>query len=232
MSLFSRTTLNNWLYLCRPKTLWVGICPCLLASSISIFYKTFNLTIVSICLIVSILIQIGCNLANDYFDFKKGADIHRVGPKRLLNTQSNITPKHIKIGFITCLSTAFILGLYLIYLGGWIIGIIGVSAICMAVLYTAGPYALAYTGFADLIAFLYFGPVATTGILYLLKSSTNAMMTGLAFGIGLGCYSVAILTVNNLRDRIQDKKVNKKHFVFVLVKSLAEHTTPCLYSFL
>ena len=99
MSLFSRTTLNNWLYLCRPKTLWVGICPSL-ASSISIFYKTFNLTIVSICLIVSILIQIGCNLANDYFDFKKGADIHRVGPKRLLNTQSNITPSILKLDLL------------------------------------------------------------------------------------------------------------------------------------
>ncbi len=204
----SQTSFQSWVQAIRPKTLIASICPIVIAGSLASRITPINIGVLSLALIASFLIQIGCNLANDYYDHKKGADTaDRLGPKRGLQNQV-LQPRHIKIGFILCLVTAFITGLYLMILGGWPIIAIGLSGLLFAVLYTASPYALAYTGSADLIAFAYFGPLAVGGTVYLL---TGAWSTeSLFMGACLGAYAVAILTVNNLRDRIQDQSVNKK----------------------
>ena len=200
--------LSAWINSTRPKTLLVSICPILLSTSLSQQKDILSLPIIIIALLASILIQIGCNLANDYFDFKKQSDrADRKGPKRAL--QSGILSENsIKNAFITCLAIALLLSAYLMMIGGWPIILIGLSAVACAVLYTATPYALAYTGFSDLAAFSYFGPIAVAGTLYCqnLTWHTDAII----WGTGLGLYAVAILTVNNLRDIKEDALSQKK----------------------
>jgi 1,4-dihydroxy-2-naphthoate octaprenyltransferase len=108
----------------------------------------------------AVLIQIGTNIANDYYDYKRGADTgERLGPLRV--TQAGlIKPATMKAAFTFVFSLAFILGLYLIWRGGYPVLIIGLLSILFGILYTSGPFPLGYTGFADIFVLIFFGPVA------------------------------------------------------------------------
>jgi 1,4-dihydroxy-2-naphthoate octaprenyltransferase len=159
-------------------------------------------------LLGGMLIQIGTNLANDYFDFKKGADTAtRVGPQRV--TQSGLlAPETVRNGFILSFLAAFIIGIYLVYLGGWPIVWIGLVSLLLGVIYTGGPFPLAYHGLAELPAFLFFGPLAcaTTTYVQTGRWSTAAVLAGSAAGF----FSMALLAINNLRDYQEDRKTGKR----------------------
>lgn len=162
-------------------------------------------------LLGAIFIQIGTNLANDYFDFKKGADTDaRVGPQRV--TQAGlIAPETVRNAFLLCFSLAFILGIYLVYLGGWPIVIIGLLALMLGVLYTGGPFPLAYLGLAELPAFLFFGPIASTTTTYV-QTGTWSIPSIIA-GTSAGFFSLALLSINNLRDYKEDQSSGKKTLI-------------------
>ena len=84
--------LKCWFLATRPKTLWAGICPVMLATSFAYATDTTHWPSALVCLLASLFIQIGTNFANDYFDFVKGADTEeRVGPMRL--TQAGLIDK-------------------------------------------------------------------------------------------------------------------------------------------
>ncbi len=156
----------------------------------------------------AVFIQIGTNLANDYFDFIKGADsVDRIGPTRV--TQSGlVSPSETKTAAVVAFGLAFLIGIYLVTRGGWPIVIIGLSSILCGVIYTAGPFALGYKGLGDLFVLIFFGPVAVGGTYYVQTFSINWQV--LAAGIAPGLISVAILTVNNLRDVKSDSLAGKK----------------------
>ena len=197
--------LRNWLLAIRPKTLIAGLSP--IAIAITLAYPNIDLTTNITIIITALLIQITTNLANDYYDYKKGADTHeRKGPKRA--SQSGlIPPKTIKKAFILTSILALIGGLILTTTGGIPILIVGLTSILFAILYTAGPYPIAYLGLGDLFVLLFFGPIAIGGTYYLNTQTLplNILITGLSPAL----LSVAILAVNNLRDVNEDKKANK-----------------------
>lgn len=202
-----------WWKASRPKTLTASLSPILLGLAIAyrdmnLTQSNFKFTIAIITLCVAILIQIGTNYANDYFDALKGSDTtKRKGPKRL-SQNKNITLKDIKKAFIICFATAFIFGLVLVYHKGWIILAVGILSIIAGIGYTATPYALAYHGLGDLFVLIFLGPVALT-VSYFLQTGT-ASVPIIWIGIASGLYSVAILVVNNIRDIEEDRLSNKK----------------------
>jgi len=155
-----------------------------------------------------VLIQIGTNLANDYFDFKKGADTgSRVGPQRV--TQSGlIAPQLVRAGFILCFSLAFIIGIYLVNLGGWPIVWIGLFSLLLGVIYTGGPFPLAYHGLAELPAFLFFGPIACATTTYVQTGTWSS--AAIIAGTSAGFFSMALLSINNLRDFQEDRRAGKR----------------------
>jgi 1,4-dihydroxy-2-naphthoate octaprenyltransferase len=200
--------ISHWILAARIKTLPVSICPVLLAVSLSLSHPSYS-TLTTICIVLCVLfIQIGTNFANDYFDFIKGADTNeRVGPKRM--TQSGrISPNIMKNASIVVFTLAFLLGLYLVYVGGWPILLIGLLSIFFGVIYTAGPFPLAYVGGAEVVSYLFFGPVSVIGTYYLQTLTWNFDL--FIIGSGIGLITSALLVVNNTRDIDSDKKVNKK----------------------
>ena len=120
--------LKIWFLASRPKTLWAGIAPVIIGSALAFGDGKFHLMSAFAALVASLLIQIATNFSNDYFDFIHGADTkERIGPKRI--TQSGLVkPQIVKIAFILTFFLAFIIGLYLIWRGGWPIFIIGLLA--------------------------------------------------------------------------------------------------------
>jgi 1,4-dihydroxy-2-naphthoate octaprenyltransferase len=159
-------------------------------------------------LLGALLIQIGTNFSNDYFDFVKGADTEeRLGPIRA--TQAGlVTPEAMRRNFVVVFGLAVLVGIYLVYRGGWPIVIIGVLSIASGILYTGGPMPLGYLGLGDLFVLIFFGPVAVGGTFYV--QTLELPLEVILAGFGPGLLATALLAVNNLRDEPTDKKVGKR----------------------
>jgi len=200
--------LSIWLLASRPKTLPAAISPVIIGTAMAHNDGQFHFISALLAAIGALFIQIGTNFANDYFDYFKGVDDkNRLGPLRA--TQAGLVhPQEMKWAFILMFFLAALAGIYLIYRGGWPVIIIGALSILSGIAYTGGPYPLGYNGFGDLFVLIFFGPVAVGGTYYVQALDIN--FTVLLSGIAPGLLSVAILTVNNLRDIHTDKKAGKK----------------------
>lgn len=202
------STAAVWLMAARPKTLFAAAAPVIIGTAMAIKAGGFHLPAALAAFLGALLIQIGTNFANDYSDFKSGADAGpRLGPIRV--TQAGlVTPSQMKAATTLVFALALLVGIYLVYRGGWPIVVIGLSSILFGVLYTAGPWPLGYNGLADLFVLIYFGPVAVGGTYYVQTHafSPDVILTGFAPGL----FSVGILTINNLRDIETDRRAGKK----------------------
>ncbi len=200
--------LSPWIVAARPKTLTAGLAPVLLGFAFALSEGFFNLKILIMVLIATVAIQIGTNLTNDYFDFLKGIDDkHRKGFTKVL-VEGMLSIRAMRKAIFAIFTIAALASTYLIMKGGWPIAIIAISSIMFAVLYTAGPFPLGHLGLADPIEFIYFGPVAVGGTYYLLTHSLPLYV--IIGGFIPGFLSLAILTVDNLRDYETDKAKGKK----------------------
>ncbi len=197
-----------WVYAFRPKTLVIGISPVAMGATLAISQGIFNPLLFLFTLLTALAIQIGTNLANDYFDFVKGADTQeRKGFMRV--TQAGlVTPTKMKKAMIIVFSIACLCGSYLIWDGGLPIALLLAVSIVLGVLYTGGPFPLAYLGLGELFAFLFFGPIAVLGT-YFLQIGTLSK-EAFIIGISPGAFSMAFLIVNNVRDVEEDRLANKK----------------------
>jgi 1,4-dihydroxy-2-naphthoate octaprenyltransferase len=190
----------------RPRTLAASVAPVLVGTAVAARIGQLKPLIAVLALFSSLFIQIGTNLANDYSDFKRGADKERVGPQRV--TQSGLVqPAQVKRAAWIAFGVAMALGLVLAVLSGWPILIIGVVSIASGWLYTGGPWPLGYHGLGDLWVFLFFGLVATCGTVY--AQALSVPPQAFIAGAAMGALATAILVVNNLRDRHTDAKVGK-----------------------
>lgn len=205
--------LRAWIMAARPPTLPAAVVPVLVGSGAVAGIAFQPLPFVA-ALLAAVLIQIGTNLANDYFDFRKGADTaERLGPLRV--TQSGlIRPETVRAAMVAVFGLAALIGLYLVLVGGWPILVVGVLSIAAGVLYTGGPYPLAYHGLGDLFVFVFFGLVAVCGTAYLHTGTVPAVAWFAALPVAM--LVTAILVVNNLRD-IDTDRVARKHTLAVLL---------------
>ncbi len=199
---------GTWVLAIRPATLTAGAAPVLVGWAIAASTDGFVLVPALAALAAALLVQIGTNLANDYFDFKTGADNDdRIGPARA--TQKGwLTPQAMARATALVLVLAAAVGTFLAFVGGWPVVVIAVVSIVCAVAYTGGPMPLAYVGLGDLFVLVFFGPVAVAGTVYVqtLQWPVEAVISGTA----LGLLATAILVVNNLRDRHTDAAANKR----------------------
>ena len=202
------TRLQIWLLASRPKTLPAASAPVIVGSALAFADGNFHLGPALACLLAALLLQIGSNLANDVFDYEKGADQgERFGPTRV--TQAGmLTPGEVKRGMMMVFGLCAILGLYLTFIGGWPILALGLAAILSAIAYTGGPFPLGYHGLGDLFVFIFFGLAAVAGTYYVQAFTITGVVWWMSAAMGL--LTVAILVVNNLRDIESDRQSNKR----------------------
>lgn len=206
--MISKTKLNSWLLASRPKTLLAAVVPVMVGSALAISMKKFFLPYSIVALLCSILIQIGTNFTNDLYDFLKGADnIKRKGPRRVL-ASGLISVKEMKLTIILVFGLTFLLGLYLVYSVGFLILWVGIFSIFAGIIYTAGPYPLAYNGLGDVFVFIFFGIIGTMGTFYL--HTQEISLLSFFVSIPVGALITNILVVNNYRDIEEDREANKK----------------------
>jgi len=219
----TKETLQAWGLAIRPRTLPAAAAGVVMGSALAWRDGFFRMDAALACLFAALLLQIGSNLANDVFDFERGTDTpERLGPTRV--TQAGLlTPSQVKAGMGVVFSIAAFLGLYLAWLGGLPIILIGVAAIISAIAYTGGPFPLGYHGLGDIFVFIFFGLAAVAGTYYVQAGSVSVAAWWMTIPPGL--IITAILVVNNLRDLENDRKVGKH----TLAVRLGERATKIQY---
>ncbi len=210
------SAVQHWLAALRPRTLGVGVAPVLLGVAIAADADILDVTAALLALVGALLLQIVSNLANDYYDFKNGADTdERIGPTRA--TQAGlISPTAMRNAFVLVLLAVVPVATFLASAGGWPIVAIGLTGAAAAVLYTGGPLPLGYIGLGDILVLVFFGPAAVYGTVLVQAGARgvdlSSSLAGAAALAGLlpGLLAANVLVVNNLRDRFTDAKANKR----------------------
>jgi 1,4-dihydroxy-2-naphthoate octaprenyltransferase len=218
-----------WLMAARPQTLPAGAAPVIIGVGLAVSDDVFAPLPAFAALVGALLIQVGTNFANDYYDAIKGADTDdREGFTRV-TAGGLIAPERVKYAMAAAYTLALCVGLYLVFVGGVPILVVGLSSILAGLLYTGGPYPYGYYGLGDLFVFVYFGLVAVTGTYYVqavvtmdvgpvplgIPAGTVTTATLLA-GVAAGALSTAILVVNNIRDIETDREAGKRTLAVML----------------
>lgn len=205
---------NAWMLAARPRTLPAAVAPVVLGSAMAFADKNFVWLPALAAFSVALLLQIGVNLANDYFDYQKGIDTaDRLGPLRV--TQSGLIPAtRVKAGMMVTFILSMIPGIYLLTVGGLSVVIIGLACFCAALAYSGGPFPLASHGLGDLFVFIFFGLVAVCGTYYVQALKLTPMVW--LMGVIAGLLITAILVVNNLRDIESDRHSGKRTLAVII----------------
>jgi len=205
------STARHWLEASRPKTLPAAIIPVMVGTALAAAHRSANYGSAAICVVFALLVQVGTNFANDYFDFVQGADTPaRVGPRRAV-AAGLITPGAMLRATWLVLTVAFAVGLLLVREGGWILLPIGVVSILCAIAYTGGPFPLGYNGLGDVFVFIFFGLVAVCTTFYVQAGQVMPDVVSCSAAIGL--LAANILVANNYRDVETDATAGKKTLV-------------------
>ncbi|MDE6152273.1 MAG: 1,4-dihydroxy-2-naphthoate octaprenyltransferase [Prevotella sp.] len=215
--IFTNTLL--WFHVIRPQTLFASLTPVLIA--IVVLSKeniAINPTTAILTALCALSLQILSNLINDYYDFQRGADkAGRIGYQRVM-AEGVVSTSTMQYACCIAAFCACAFGVPLVFIGGWIILTIGLSAFLFAWLYTATSHSLAYLGLGDIFVLLYYGVIASGGTAYLLLSATGSypqltepiMITSYHAGAVCGLISMCVLMINNLRDVEDDAPVGKR----------------------
>ena len=201
-------TVKYWLLAIRPKTLSLSLVPVFVGIALA-WHEShqFALLPALAALLAALLIQIGTNLHNDAEDFARGTDTaERLGPPRA-TAQGWLSSQAVMRGAYTAFGLAFLIGLYLVWRGGWPILAIGLTSLVAGYAYTGGPRPIAYSASGEFFVFLFFGLVAVLGSYYLQTLSLS--LPALAGASAVGLLAAAVLLVNNYRDLQSDRKAGK-----------------------
>ena len=215
-----RDALGAWILASRPKTLVASVVPVAVGSALA--YRDtgeFPTELFALALLFSVLIQIGTNFSNDYFDDLKGADRDRtLAPARAVSS-GLISGRTMLVASVVILLLAFAIGVVLMESAGanrqllWV----GVTSVFFAIGYTGGPFPLAYNGLGDLFVILFFGFVAVCATHYVLVVGVGAeWQPNWIVPLGVGFSVNNLLVVNNARDYGEDRLVGKRTSVVLL----------------
>ena len=229
--------LKTWLRAARLRTLPLSFSGILIGSSFA-FSSNFDFDIFSSCLLITVLFQIISNFANDLGDAVKGVDDEtRIGPERAIQS-GMITKAQMKNAIIILSVLALIVVLQLLFRIDLsrnellIFSALGMMSIWAAIAYTIGKNPYGYRALGDLMVFLFFGLLAVVGTYYLYARSLVLEVVLIASAIG--ALAVAVLNLNNMRDREDDTIKNKKTMAVILGAEKAKryHTAVLLISVL
>jgi 1,4-dihydroxy-2-naphthoate octaprenyltransferase len=206
--------LTPWFMAARPRTLSLSMTPVAAGTALAwaAAGKIHWLAVLA-ALIGSVFIQLGTNLHNDAIDSERGGDgPDRIGPPRA-TASGLLNGAAVKRGALTCYAIAALMGLYLVFVGGWPILFLGILSILSGWAYTGGPLPIAYTPVGEIFVVAFFGVGAVCGTYWL--CTTRLGSAAIESGVALGLFAGAVLLVNNHRDAEADTRVGRKTLAIV-----------------
>ena len=176
----------------RLRTLPVSLSGVLMAIGIAVWQNHFKWIPAILCIIFALLAQVVSNFANEYYDYRHGADKKgRVGPRRGV-TEGDIAPKTLRNATYITLAIACLVGCGLIPYGGWQMIPVGLAIAIFALAYSAGPYPLSYHGLGELTVFIFYGIVPVIFSYYVIAGRMDAL--AVLGGITIGFMAIAMLS--------------------------------------
>ncbi len=162
-------------------------------------------------MLTTICLQVLSNVSNELGDTLSGVDGEdRNGPQYSLG-EGGLTVSEMK-GFIAVMAVACALsGLLMLQASfGTLFAIeplcliaLGAAAIGGAIKYTLGKNPYGYRGLGDISVFIFFGLVSVMGAYFVAAHTILSWIIALP-AVAIGCFSVAVLNVNNIRDMKTD----------------------------
>ena len=201
------STREAWIIAARPRTLPAAVAPVLVGSALAQFDGVFRLDSFVLAMVGALAIQVAANFANDASDAKRGADVERVGPPRMV-TAGVISPKQMWTGVAVAVAVSGATGVWLFTIAGWPILVIGVVSVAAMLTYVGGPIPYGYRGLGEVMVFVFFGFVATVGTRF--AHDGNAALSAWILGAVMGSLAAAILMANNIRDLETDERAGKR----------------------
>ena len=210
--------MNNikpWLSAMRLRTLPLSVSGIIIGTCLAAYNGRFNIFVFILALLTTVSLQILSNLANDYGDGVRGTDNEdRVGPQRAIQS-GQITPEQMFEAIKKNILVVIALTISLVYVAfghqnllyALLIIVLGGISIYAAINYTMGDSPYGYRALGDVFVFIFFGFISVLGT-YLLNIKTIDHIVFLP-ATALGLLSVAVLNLNNMRDREEDAKVGK-----------------------
>lgn len=201
-----KASLQVWWQTARPRTLPAVFGPLLLGQSL-VETQQFSWTVAVLYGLWAVLLQVSVNLANDLFDGLSGVDgADRLGPARALQS-GLLSAEALRQGLFACLAVAMLLGLALSIVGHWLMALFTLAALVAVLAYSGGRRPYANLGLGEVVVWVFFGPIAVLGALIAQQSPlhVSAWIAGALVGLPVA----AIMLVNNLRDRVTDRRAGK-----------------------
>lgn len=214
MNANNTSKLTAWYRAARPRTLTATYVPLGAAAVIALDQGVFDLARFLLSLIGALLLQVAANLINEYADYQRGAeDLKQSGQGMILKNQL-LAPREILIGAIFTVLAGALIGLFLLFQSGPLLLWIGLGGVLVVIMYTAGPFPLAYNGLGEIAVFIFMGPLMVLGAYYVMAVRFD--ITPVLVGIPIGFMVAAILHANNIRDIDSDRAVNKRTLAVLL----------------
>lgn len=202
------------------KSMRLRTLPLSLAGSVAGIFAAASVTVISFWTVFTVLLttamlQVLSNLSNELGDTLNGTDTEeRQGIRYSLQDGDMTIPQMKKLiagaAVACCLS-----GLAMIYLSfgtllAWepvLLVLLGAAAIWAAMNYTLGKHPYGYRGLGDIFVFIFFGLVSTCGACYVCGHTAGIqplLRASLLPACSIGCFSVGVLNLNNIRDMVTD----------------------------
>lgn len=217
-----------WVIALRPHTKPASASPVIVGIGLALHDGVFSLLPALAALLGAVFLQAGTNLANDYYDYEKGVDTDESEGYVRVSQSGLIPARRVFAGAVLCFGIAFLVGIYLVYIGGLPIVVVGLASIASGFAYSGGPYPIGYHGLGDLFTFVFFGLVAVAGTYYVQAASVLAAplplwiapetlpVTAVVASLPMAGLITNILVVNNIRD-LEDDAAGGKRTLAVLL---------------
>lgn len=205
---------KNWSIAVRPFAYPASIVPVVLGTSFA-WYATgkFNWINFVLALIAGMLYHSGCNLINDYYDYKNNVDREDTFGGSGILVSGTMQPVQIARGAVVTLVLGTLIGIYFLwhfhthamtpYVFGWPLLIIGAAGLLGTIFYTATPACAKYNALGTPLVFVMMGAGMVLGGYFIQAGSLswNAVWVSLPVGFTVA----AILQANDTRDIVNDR---------------------------
>ncbi|MBE3582705.1 MAG: prenyltransferase [Limnochordaceae bacterium] len=197
---------KTWLMASRPFSLTASVIPITLGALLAVREGvSFHILWFVLALVGGTLLQVGTNFVNTYYDYMNGVDTREqkasIQPWLVLGWFS---PGAVLAAGYLAFSVSALIGLYFIYVRGWLIAAIGLAGLLGGYWYTAGPVHYKYRGLGVPLVFVLMGPLETLGGYVTLAGHLS--WTPIAAALPVACLVAAILHGNDLRDFETDRE--------------------------
>ena len=207
--------------LVRPSASTGSFIPVLAGGALATVNGLFQWIPFLAALVAGMLLQAGANAINEVYDVRQGIDSIRSPRMSHAVLKGRLTERAAILLAIGMFAGASALGVYLIWLRGPVLAVLGLLGLLGAYTYTAPPLQLKYHGLGIPMVFLLFGPLMVVGSYYAVTGLYD--WHTLVVSLPVGLLVTAIVHGNDWRDISDDTRAGIGTFSSLIGRDMAHY---------